>query len=47
MSPVGFIRFSLKQMHTTYNEAISDLSPEQMSWPASSTRSPDLGILRH
>ena len=32
MSTVGFIRSSLKQMHNTYNDAISDLSPEHMSW---------------
>ena len=32
MSTVGFIRSSLKQMHTTYNDATRDLSPEHMSW---------------
>ena len=47
MSTVGFIRSSLKQMHTTYNEAIGDLSPEQMSWRANDKGHPISFILWH
>lgn len=34
MSVVEFIRSSLKGMHSQYNDAVSDLTPEQMVWLA-------------
>jgi hypothetical protein len=46
VSTVGFIRFSLNQMHNTYNDATRDLSPEQMSWPANWAEEPQPGPAR-
>ena len=34
MSMIEFIRSSLRQMHNAYDEAIADLSPEQLHWRA-------------
>jgi hypothetical protein len=34
MSTTDFIRSSLKQMHSTYDDAIADLTPDQLVWRA-------------
>ena len=47
MSTVEFIRNSLKQMHNMYNDAISDLTPEQMNWRANDKGHPISFILWH
>ena len=47
MSTVDFIRGSLKQLHGSYDEAIADLSPDQMRWRATDTGLPISFILWH
>ena len=47
MSTVDFIRGSLKQLHRSYDEAITDLSPEQLHWRATDTGLPVSFILWH
>lgn len=47
MSTVDFIRGSLRQLHSSYDEAIADLSPEQMHWRATDTGLPISFILWH
>jgi len=47
MSTTDFIRNSLKQMHSMYNDAIADLSPEQMHWRANDKGHPVSFILWH
>lgn len=47
MSTVDFIRGSLKQMHNTYNDAIGDLTPEQMHWRANDNGQPISFVLWH
>ena len=47
MSTVDFIRGSLKQLHRSYDEAIADLSPEQLHWRATDTGLPISFILWH
>jgi hypothetical protein len=47
MSVVDFIRSSLRQMHGMYDEAISDLTLEQLHWPANEKGLPVSFILWH
>jgi len=47
MSTVEFIRGSLKQMHNTYDDAIRELTAEQMSWRANDGGQPISFILWH
>jgi len=47
MSTVDFIRDSLRQLHSSYDEAIADLSPEQLHWRATETGAPISFILWH
>jgi hypothetical protein len=47
MSTVEFIRGSLKQMHGMLNDAIADLTPEQMRWRANDNGHPISFILWH
>ncbi len=47
MSTVDFIRGSLRQLHSSYDEAIADLSPEQLHWRATDTGLPISFILWH
>lgn len=47
MSTVDFIRGSLRQLHGSYDEAIADLSPEQLHWRATDTGLPISFILWH
>ena len=47
MSTVNFIQGSLKQLHRSYDEAIADLSPEQLHWRATDTGLPISFILWH
>jgi len=47
VSTIDFIRSSLKQMHNTYDDAISDLTPDQMCWRANDSGHPISFILWH
>ena len=47
MSTLDFIRDSLQQMHRSYDEAIADLTPEQLHWRATDTGLPIAFILWH
>ena len=47
MSTIDFIRSSLKQMHNTYDDAIADLTPDQMRWRANDNGHPISFILWH
>jgi DinB superfamily len=47
MTTVDFIRGSLKQMHNTYDDAIRDLTQEQMNWRANDNGQPISFILWH
>lgn len=47
MSTAKFIHGSLKQLHGSYDEAIADLSPEQVHWRATDTGLPISFILWH
>ena len=47
MSTIEFIRGSLRQMHNSYNDAIADLSPEQLHWRANDNGLPIAFILWH
>ncbi len=47
MSTIDFIRSSLKQMHNTYNDAIADLTTDQMQWRANDKGHPISFILWH
>lgn len=40
MSTIDFIRSSLRQMHDAYNDAIADLTPEQIHWRANDSGCP-------
>ncbi|MCH7523204.1 MAG: DinB family protein [Chloroflexi bacterium] len=44
---VDFIRSSLRQLHSTYNDAIADLSEEQLHWRANDNGCPIAFILWH
>ena len=44
---VDFIRSSLHQLHSTYNDAIADLSEEQLHWRANDNGCPIAFILWH
>src|SRR3990172_6004311 len=47
MSTIDFVRASLRQMHNTYNDAIGDLTPEQLHWRANENGLPIAFILWH
>lgn len=47
MSTIDFIRSSLKQMHSMYDDSIADLTPEQMVWRANDNGCPISFILWH
>jgi hypothetical protein len=47
MSTTEFIRSSLRQMHNTYNDAVRDLTPEQLHWRANDKGLPVSFILWH
>jgi hypothetical protein len=47
MSTVEFIRGCLKQMHSTYDDAIREPTPEQMRWRANDSGHPISFILWH
>ena len=47
MSTVDFIRGSLKQMHNMYDDAIRDLTPEQMRWRGNDSGQPISFVLWH
>ena len=47
MTTIEFIRTSLRQMHAAYNDAIADLTPEQMHWRANDNGLPIAFILWH
>jgi hypothetical protein len=47
MSVIDFIRSSLKQMHTTYNDSIADLENEQLHWRANDSGTPISFVLWH
>jgi len=47
MSTVDFIRGSLKQMHNMYDDAIRDLTPEQMQWRGNDSGQPISFVLWH
>ena len=47
MSTIEFIRASLRQMHGAYNDAIADLSLEQIHWRANDNGLPIAFILWH
>src|SRR3990172_2889474 len=47
MSTIEFIRSSLRQMHSSYNDAIADLSAEQLQWRANERGLPIAFILWH
>jgi len=47
VSTIDFIRSSLKQMHNTYDDAIADLTPDQMRWRANDNGHPISFILWH
>jgi hypothetical protein len=47
MSTVEFIRSSLQQMHTMYDEAIGDLTGDQIHWRANDKGQPIAFILWH
>jgi hypothetical protein len=47
MAVVEFIRGSLKQMHNAYDDAIRDLTADQMSWRANDKGHPISFILWH
>jgi hypothetical protein len=47
MSTIEFIHGSLKQMHASYDEAIADLTPEQLHWRATESGLPIAFILWH
>lgn len=46
-SVTGFIRESLKQLHQSYDEGISDLTLDQLHWRATDTGAPIAFILWH
>lgn len=47
MSTIDFIRSSLKQMHSMYDDSIADLTPEQLSWRANDNGCPIAFVLWH
>ena len=47
MSTIDFIRASLRQMHNAYNDAIADLTPDQIHWRANDNGLPIAFILWH
>jgi len=47
LSTIDFIRSSLKQMHNTYDDAIKDLTPDQMQWRANDKGHPISFVLWH
>ncbi len=47
MATIDFIRSSLKQMHTMYDDAVGDLTAEQMAWRANDKGHPISFILWH
>lgn len=47
MKTIEFIRSSLRQMHAFYDDAIADLTPEQMHWRANENGLPIAFILWH
>lgn len=47
MSTIEFIRSGLRQMHNAYDEAIADLSPEQLHWRANDEGCPIAFVLWH
>ncbi len=47
MSTIDFIRAGLRQMHSAYNDAIADLTPEQVHWRANDNGLPIAFILWH
>src|SRR5574341_2485101 len=47
MATVDFIRSSLKQMHSMYDDAVRDLTPDQMHWRANDRGHPISFILWH
>ena len=47
MPVIDFIRASLQQMHNSYDESISDLTPEQMRWRANDNGQPIAFVLWH
>ena len=47
MSVAAFIRSSLRQQHNMYNDAVSDLSDEQLHWRANDKGLPAWFILWH
>lgn len=47
MATIDFIRSSLRQMHGTYDDAIADLTPDQMHWRANDNGLPISFILWH
>ena len=47
MSTTEFIRSSLKQMHNTYDDAIADLTTDQLHWRANEKGCPVSFILWH
>lgn len=47
MSTIDFIRSSLRQMHGAYNDAIADLTSEQIHWRANDNGCPIAFILWH
>ena len=47
MQTIDFIRSSLRQMHNTYDDAIADLTPQQLHWRANDRGHPIAFILWH
>ncbi len=47
MSTIDFIRSSLRQLHNTYNDAVSDLTRDQLYWRANDLGLPASFILWH
>jgi hypothetical protein len=47
MHVIDFVRSSLRQMHNTYDDAIKDLTEEQMYWRANDNGQPISFILWH
>lgn len=47
MSTIDFIRSSLRQMHGMYDDAIGDLTPDQLHWRANDNGHPISFILWH
>ena len=47
MQVIDFIRSSLRQMHNTYDDAIADLTPQQLHWRANDNGHPIAFVLWH